>query len=276
MQAVVAELARSNARLREAVAAAEEARAAAESANQAKSQFLATTSHELRTPLNAIVGYLEVLEIGVSGPLTEAQRSNLSRIRSSSEHLLALIEDILDIAKIESARLSVQPGVAPAIDVVESALALVRSRAEAQGLTLSLDGDGRPDVAFYADADRVRQILTNLLSNAIKFTPPGGRVAIEYGLLPRDGADGAAPSTWTCFRVRDSGIGIAKEQLGRIFDPFVQVETGHTRSRGGVGLGLAISRDFARGMGGDLTVESQLGVGSLFTLTLPRGRRPAE
>jgi signal transduction histidine kinase len=273
LQALAAELEQSNARLREAVAAAEEARAAAESANQAKSQFLATMSHELRTPLNAIVGYLEVLEIGVSGPLTDAQRSNLGRIRSSSEHLLALIEDVLDIAKIESARLSVQPRQAPAVEVVESAVALVRRRAEAQELTLNIEGDPRPDVPFYADSDRVRQILTNLLANAIKFTDRGGGVSIEYGLLPRDGADGSSPSTWTFFRVRDSGIGIEKEQLGRIFDPFVQVETGHTRSRGGVGLGLAISQRLARLMDGDIEVTSIPGDGSVFTLRLPTTQR---
>lgn len=254
------------------------ARAEAEASSQAKSEFLAMMSHELRTPLNAVIGYAELLDLGIAGPLTSEQRHQLSRIRTSGRHLLGLVNEVLDLAKIEAGRLSVNIGVGRAGDAADAALSLVQTRADEKGIRFVGQCQGDVKTVFHADEDRVRQILVNLLSNAVKFTDPGGEVALECGTVshPDPEARVSPHAKWVYLRVRDTGIGIPSEQLPLIFDPFVQGETGHTRSNDGSGLGLTISRRLARLMGGDVTVRSNPGEGSVFTLWLPAGELQTE
>ena len=249
---------------------AERARAEADEANRAKSSFLANMSHELRTPINAVMGYAELLTMGVSGPVTPKQQAQLERIRVSSAHLLTLIDDILDVAKVEAGHMTVEHAREPVADVVAEALALVGLQAQAGALTVQ-DECGASPAHYVGDRARVRQVVVNLLSNAVKFTPAGGRVTIRCGTAGRPNPDaqlaGAGP--WTYLAVEDTGIGIPPDQLPRIFQPFIQAEEGHTRTKGGTGLGLTISRQLARLMGGDLTVTSSEGRGSRFVLWLP-------
>ncbi|WP_420125841.1 ATP-binding protein [Longimicrobium sp.] len=237
---------------------AEAARAEAEAANRGKSEFLAVMSHELRTPLNAIGGYAELLEMGIRGPVTPQQADDLRRIQNSQRHLLGLINEVLNYAKIETGSVHYDVADVPVREALAAAESLVAPQARAKGLALGV-GDGAPSVTARADAEKLRQILVNLLSNAIKFTDRGGRVEISCQRL-----DGRVRVD-----VRDTGVGIPTEKLEAIFDPFVQVRADLTRPHEGTGLGLAISRDLARGMGGDLTVASSPGEGSTFTLTLP-------
>ena len=247
------------------------ARAEAEASSQAKSEFLAMMSHELRTPLNAVIGYAELLDLGVAGALTNEQRHQLSRIRTSGRHLLGLVNEVLDLAKIEAGRLSVTIGVARTGEAADAALSLVQTHADEKGIRFAANCLGDGDTFYVGDEDRVRQILINLLSNAVKFTERGGQVAIECGTTNDPDVEARLPECpkWVYFQVRDTGIGIPPEHLPVIFDPFVQVETGHTRSTDGSGLGLTISRRLARLMGGDLSVRSAVGAGSVFTLWLP-------
>ncbi|HEU4557648.1 MAG TPA: ATP-binding protein [Longimicrobium sp.] len=253
--------------LQEARAAREEA----EEANRAKSEFLATMSHELRTPINAVMGYTDLLDIGIGGPVTSAQREHLGRIRASSVHLLGLIEDVLDMAKIEAGRMEVAREPSQAHGAITAALTLVEPAATAGGLTLANRCSGETDLPYVGDEDRVRQILANLLSNAVKFTPPGGRVTVGCAVTcePGAGAYPQADGPWICLHVEDTGMGIEPGQLDAMFRPFVQAESGHARPHGGTGLGLSISRELARLMGGDLTARSAPGQGSCFTLWLP-------
>jgi PAS domain S-box-containing protein len=273
------------------LAESEAAREAAEVASRARGEFLATMSHELRTPLNAIGGYTELLALGVAGPVTEQQRDYLARLRASSRHLLGLVNEVLDLAKSEAGEMTVarEPGMTG--PVVAAALSLVHPQAEAKGIRLVDGREGGAGIAYVGDEARVRQILVNLLTNAVKFTPSGGRITISCeavtgqaaaGRAPSgDGAPGSAPGSaplgdgpWAAVRVEDTGVGIAPAEQERVFEPFHQVEAGHTRAQGGTGLGLAISRRLARLMGGDLTLESQPGAGSTFTLWLAADTRP--
>jgi signal transduction histidine kinase len=240
----------------------------AEAASSAKSDFLAKMSHEIRTPINAMMGYAELLEMGISGPVSASQAKQLSRIRASGEHLTSLVNEILDLAKIEAGRMSVEPTNARAGEAIEVALGLVRPQAASKGVELASAIDGSTSLEYTGDPQRVQQILTNLLSNAVKFTAPGGRVVLRCSSAPRH-ADSHTSDEWACITVEDTGVGIAHEDLERIFDPFVQVEGGYTRMQGGTGLGLTISRALAQLMGGEISVESIVGEGSRFTLWLP-------
>jgi PAS domain S-box-containing protein len=234
------------------------ARAEAERANRAKSEFLAVMSHELRTPLNAIGGYAELMEMGIRGPITPLQREDLHRIQQSQRHLLGLINEVLNYARLETGTVHYDLADVHLRDALAGAEALVAPQARAKDLVLGMS-TCPPGLAVRADAEKLRQILVNLLSNAVKFTDSGGRV--ELGC--------AAAGDHVQVTVRDTGIGIPADQLDRIFEPFVQVRADLTRTAEGTGLGLAISRDLARGMGGDLAAESAPGAGSTFTLTLP-------
>ncbi len=246
-------------------AEAERQRAAAHAANQAKSEFLSTMSHELRTPLNAIGGYAELLTLGLRGPVTDAQRQDLERLRRANQHMTGLVESVLNFARLDAGQVEYHFEAVRLGPVVADLEALVGPQFAAKGLAYDHDACGpdtreRPHVAW-ADAEKVRQILLNLLTNAAKFTDAGGRVTL---------ACDTETTGVVRVRVADTGRGIAADQLDRVFEPFVQLDRQRTHaSQQGVGLGLAISRDLARGMGGDLTAESEPGVGSTFTLTLP-------
>ena len=249
----------------------EQRTAEAESANRAKSEFLANMSHEFRTPMNAIIGYAGLLEAEIVGPLTDEQRNHLKRIRASSDHLLGLVEDVLDLAKIEAGRIAVEHESVRADVPVMAALDLIQPQAEER--TLLVESDCGPDsgLFFIGDVDRVRQIVANLLSNAVKFTEPGGRIRVTCNATssPDPEASLAGRGPWLCIMVEDTGIGMEQDQITAIFEPFVQGETGRTRTKGGTGLGLTISRHLARLMNGDLTVRSAPREGSCFKLWLP-------
>jgi PAS domain S-box-containing protein len=249
-----------NQRLEEKTAEVRLALREAEQANKAKSDFLATMSHELRTPLNAISGYAELLKMGIRGPINEAQRADLDRINRSQAHLLGIINDILKFAKLESGQLEVKIEEFPVGDAVRAAEELVRPQLESKKIRYE-NGHGDEAVTVRSDPDRFQQILLNLLANAAKFTPEGQSVTVSW----------EAKGDRVLTHVVDTGIGIPPDQVDRIFDPFVQVDASTTRESEGVGLGLAIGRELARQMGGDVTVTSTLGKGSAFTLTLPRG-----
>ncbi|HKP77160.1 MAG TPA: ATP-binding protein [Longimicrobiaceae bacterium] len=236
---------------------ADRQRAAAEEANRAKSAFLAVMSHELRTPLNAIGGYVQLLEMGIHGPVTDAQREALGRVERSQKHLLRLINDVLNLARIESGRVEYVLEPVDLAALMADVATMVEPQIGAKGL--GLDVNVPAGVVARADREKVQQVVINLLSNALKFTPAGGRVRVDAS---RDGRV-------VCLAVADTGIGIPPEKQASVFDPFVQVDMSRTRRSEGSGLGLAISRDLARGMGGDLALASAEGQGSTFTLSLP-------
>jgi PAS domain S-box-containing protein len=244
----------------------ESARAAAEAANAAKSQFLSTMSHELRTPLNAIQGYAELLSMGIRGPTTDAQQEDFARIGRASQHLMSLITDILNFARLDAGQVEFHIERVPLAPLVADLEMLVGRQIAAKALrydhdSCAPDTPDRPHLVR-ADPEKLRQVLLNLLTNAVKFTAPGGCVTLACENVSEHVVS---------IRVSDTGRGIPADQLERVFEPFVQIDRHRTHeSQQGVGLGLAISRDLARRMGGDLTVTSAVGEGSTFTLTLPR------
>lgn len=238
---------------------AERARLVAEQANRAKSDFLAVMSHELRTPLNAIGGHAELMELGIHGPVTAAQRTALERVQRSQRMLLGLINQVLNYARIETGNVQYDVAAIPLDEIARAIEGLLLPQLRSKGLQYSYGGCPT-DLAVKADGEKLQQILLNLMANAVKFTERGGSISLAVEIADGD----------VLMHVRDSGVGIPPEKLELIFDPFVQVDPNYTRKRDGVGLGLAISRDLARGMNGDLTVVSQLGAGSTFTLRLPR------
>jgi PAS domain S-box-containing protein len=242
-------------RARQEIAAA---RADAERANRAKSEFLAAMSHDLRTPLNAIGGYADLAADGVYGPLSVAGAHAMTRIRRASDHLLALINDILGFARIEAGRIELHSTDVAVNDVVSSAVEMVESQAANKGLSLHARL-GADELQIRADRERTMQILTNLLTNAVKFTAVGS-ITVEPG----------ADEKTVTIAVRDTGRGIPADKLASVFEPFVQAGRSAEEQKQGVGLGLAISRELARAMGGDLTVESVVSEGSTFTLRIPR------
>jgi signal transduction histidine kinase len=237
---------------------AEAARTEAEDANRAKADFLASMSHELRTPLNAIGGYVDLIDMGIHGDVTEGQHEALERITANQRHLLTLINDILAFAKLEAGRVEFELHELTAGDVLGGLEPLVAPLADAQGIAYSVE-ECDPNLTLVGDHERVRQVLLNLVGNAIKFTHTGGRVTMSCTRV----------GEWVDTTVRDDGPGIALHKQTKIFDPFTQVDRRLNHPQEGVGLGLAISRDLARGMGGDLTVDSTPGAGSAFTLRLP-------
>jgi PAS domain S-box-containing protein len=239
---------------------ADEARLRADEANRAKSQFLAAMSHELRTPLNAIGGYTDLLSMGLSGPITEQQVEQLRRIKRSQEHLLGIINDILNFSRVEAGQLSYDIGPVVMFDVIDSVMQMLAPQAREKGVTFRDDGCRR-DVIALADRPKVEQIVLNIVSNAVKFTPSGGSITLACETL----GDDRVVAT-----VRDTGCGIPADQLDKIFEPFVQVGRTLAATREGAGLGLAISRDLARAMDGDVTVKSTVDVGSEFRIVLPR------
>ncbi|MNS34443.1 Signal transduction histidine-protein kinase BarA [compost metagenome] len=230
----------------------------AQAANKLKSEFLATMSHELRTPLNSIIGYTEVVLSGMHQPLQPMTEKHLNVVLRNGRHLLALINDVLDLSKVEAGRETLQVTPVDPLAALETAVANIEPMATRKGLTVTLAVD--PDIGpVDADEAKLRQILLNLVSNAVKFTKQGSvRVHAE-----------SRPDGWIV-EVADTGIGIDPAHQDLIFDAFRQVDASTTREAGGTGLGLAIARRLARLMGGDVTVASALGQGATFTLSLPR------
>jgi signal transduction histidine kinase len=241
-------------------------RDAAEQANRAKSVFLANMSHELRTPLNAVIGYSQMLQEDYIGPQQAEVRADLEKIEQSGHFLLGIIDDILDLSKIEAGRETVKPQSVDIAAVLRDVSNALQPLARQQGNVLEIDCPEQARMT-YADLPKFRQSVLNLVNNALKFTEKG-RVSVAVNRL-RD-PDGE----WTEVHVSDTGIGIGREHLGKLFQPFSQVDGSATRKYNGTGLGLAISKKFCQMMGGDITVSSELGRGSRFSIRLPAGRSP--
>ena len=230
---------------------------AALAANKAKTNFLGTMSHELRTPLTAIIGYEELLSDGITAPVTDAQRNQLDRIRISAMHLLGLIDDVLCFARVEAGHMTLKLEPVDANAIVREAAVVVEPTARLKGLSIDVV-TSLAEIVMHTDVSKLRQVIVNLLSNAVKFT--------ERGHI---GVEAASSKEGVTFLVRDTGIGIPAEHIEQIFDPFWQVEQNVTRSAGGSGLGLTITRRLVDLLGGEISVDSAVGVGSTFRIELP-------
>lgn len=257
------ELEHANSRLRATSEAAENAQVAAETANAAKSSFLAAMSHELRTPLNAIAGYVQLIEMGLRGPVTPEQQADLQRIKRSHAYLLGLIEDVLNFAKLDAHQMEFHARHVTVDEIMRDTETLLAPQIKASDISYSYEKCDS-GLAVCADPDKTQQILVNLLTNAFKFTKPSGKVSVACEFDDEN----------VNIRVADTGVGIKQDDVERVFEPFVQLGRGLSQPGEGVGLGLTISRDFARRMSGDLTVQSTPGEGSEFTLRLPRSKTP--
>jgi PAS domain S-box-containing protein len=229
----------------------------AEAENQAKSRFLALMSHELRTPLNAVLGFSQLLERQDFGPLNERQVRYVFNIRSAGQHLLTLVNDLLDLSKVAAGRMEFRAEVVDVQSVFDDTLTSIRLAAEAKGL--SLEQSVEPGLTAYADDVRLRQVVLNLLTNAVKFTQTGG-ISVKA----------AALGDQTCIEVTDSGIGIPTDEQSRLFVEFSQVDSSLARTQQGSGLGLALSKGLITGMGGSIKVDSEEGKGSKFSVLIPR------
>ncbi len=238
----------------------EKAASVAEKTNLAKSEFLANMSHELRTPLNSVIGFSEVLLDQMFGPINEKQQEYLQNILSSGRHLLALINDILDLSKVESGKMELELDAFSLRETLEASLMMLKEKAMKGGLNLHLELAPEADVTIVADQRKLKQILFNLLSNAVKFTPPGGSVTVQ-----------ASPATGNCIEitVADTGMGIKAEDIPKLFQAFTQLESPYTKAFEGTGLGLALIRRLTELHGGRVWVQSEYGTGSRFTFTLP-------
>ncbi len=235
----------------------------AEAANQAKSEFLANMSHEIRTPMNAILGFTEVLQRGYGGG-KENSKKHLETIHSSGKHLLELINDILDLSKVEAGQLEIEKIRCAPQEVISEVINVLSVRARENGIFLEFKIDGAIPETILSDPSRIRQIVTNLIGNALKFTDKGGVIVILKALVTKE-------QPKILIKIIDTGIGIQEAKLSTIFDPFVQADSSVTRRFGGTGLGLAISRKFAKALNGDITVASEMGRGSIFSVTIDTG-----
>jgi PAS domain S-box-containing protein len=245
-----------------ALAGEQTARREAETANRIKSELFARLSHEFRTPLHAVSGYLEILQQNIHGGLNDEQRKDVERIHQAQEHLLALVNMILDFAKLEGGPVELSMAEIPIEETLRVAESLVAPQFAKKRVAYSHRA-GDPALTVFADREKVQQIIVNLLANAVKFTPPGGSVEMDWRV----------EDDTLLVRVKDNGAGIPEDKVEQIFEPFVQLRSAGSLPTGGTGLGLPISRDLARAMGGDVTATSTLGVGSVFALRLPLRKR---
>jgi two-component system cell cycle sensor histidine kinase PleC len=254
---MVSQLEMSEGRNRELAKKYEEEKRRAEEASRAKSAFLANMSHELRTPLNAINGFSELMASELFGPLGDKRYVEYSRdILASGQLLLDLINDILDMAKIEAGKITLSPQTLDPVEAIDQAVRLMRRRAEEKGLTLMIDGERAPEIE--ADHRAVKQMLLNLISNAVKFTKQGG---VMVRVRPADGG--------VTISVIDTGVGIPKEHLPRLGRAFEQVDMALSRQNGGTGLGLALTKSLAEMHGGRLEIDSEEGRGTIVSIFLP-------
>jgi len=244
---------------------AEAARDLALESDRSKAAFLAAMSHDLRTPLNAIGGYVQLLKMGIRGTITEEQAADLDRIGKNQKHLLSIVSEVLDFAKVGSGTMTYQQHQVSVASAIRDAETMVMPQMKARQIEYVYEPPAEP-VTCLTDADKVQQILLNLLSNAIKFTEPGGTIKVSSRARSDEDFEGKRVVQ---IMVEDTGSGIPSDKLSAVFLPFVQIERSLNNPGEGIGLGLAISRNLARGLGGDITVASQHGQGSTFTLTLP-------
>jgi signal transduction histidine kinase len=261
VEALAAQITARNRELKEALEALRLAFAEAEAANHAKADFLSVMSHELRTPLNAIVGYIELLEGEIGGPLNDTQRSYIERVKGSAQHLRSLVEEVLTYARIEAGAEQVARREVDLRDVVREAESLVAPAAAEKGLALEVQLPEEP-ILVETDPERVRRILVNLAGNAVKFTREG-RVTLSL----------RSEGDWITLRVEDTGPGIAEEDMEKIFEPFWQADPSTTRAAGGTGLGLAITRRMVDLLGGQIQVTAKLETGTSVLVRLPSGDR---